>query len=93
MQSKSDLTQIAPAVHPSSRLSCTLNRRQEQPHEDPNDRNAHKKLNQSERSVWSWITRHKTSIITVVASTVGLVLVLVLVLFSCGAFELLKQMR
>jgi hypothetical protein len=53
MQSKSDLTQIAPAVHPSSRLSCTLNRWQEQPDEDPNDRNAHKKLNQRERSVWS----------------------------------------
>jgi hypothetical protein len=49
MQSKSYLTQIAPAVHPSSRLSCPLNRWQEQPDEDPNDRNAHKKLNQRER--------------------------------------------
>jgi hypothetical protein len=78
MQSKSDLTQIAPAVHPSSRFSCSLNRWQEQPYEDPNDRNAHKKLNQRERSVWSWITRHKRSIITEVSSTVGLVLVLAL---------------
>jgi hypothetical protein len=58
MQSKSDLTQIVPAVHPSSRFSCTLNRWQKQPHEDPNDRNAHKQLNQSERSVWSRMTRH-----------------------------------
>jgi hypothetical protein len=49
MQSKSDLAKIVDAVHPASRLTCSLDGWQEQSHQNPKDREAHKQLDKRER--------------------------------------------